>query len=167
MMKIFIDGNGLLTTLRELRPALIVEEDPLKSRKKIARWLARYAEYQNCDLELVFGENETVEIVTPFEAVGGVQVRNLNTDEEVLKQIAGPANRLAQQQEVQVVTADERLRSALQKSDARVLTPKTFADRVAETTGGHNDTSFDEPGEKYTGVPDEEVSFWVNFFDDD
>jgi len=167
-MKLYVDGNDLLEAFREAGGDVFVEGDPHSSRLNLARWLARYAESSNCDVELVFDENAASGVLPPVERHGRVSVSNLAPGAQALHEIAGPANRAAQAGRVLVVTADPRLVQALAGGGARVLEPRRFLRRVrARMRGGRKAEGFDEPDEKFSGLSDEEVGFWTDFFQAD
>jgi predicted RNA-binding protein with PIN domain len=166
-MKVFVDGDDLLEVFREVDPQILVPGDEEKSRTNVARWLARYAEFQDCDVELVYEEIEPGKVLPPVEQHGRVRVRNLQPDEEVLHEIAGAANRAAERERVYVVTEDPRLSDAVSGGAARVYAPRRFIGRARTVMGTESKERYDEPDEKYTGVGEEEVDFWMEFFDED
>lgn len=166
-MKVFVDGGGVVEAFSEVDPKVIVPGDPERSRENVARWLARYAEHQDCEVELVYGDIESDEVLPPVEQHGRVRVRNLQPDEETLREIAGPANRTAEEERVYVVTEDPRLSGAVSGGDARVFSPRKFISRARRVMGAEGKERYDEPDEKYTGLGEEEVDFWMEFFDED
>jgi len=164
-MKLYVDGNDLLDVFRERGGDIYVEGDRAKSRLNLARWLARYAEHQGCEVELVFDENPVGEVLPPVERHGRVRVANLEPRADALHAIAGPANRAAVEERVLVVTADPRLARALAHGNARLLEPERFVTRARTAMrGGAERSGLDEPDEKFSGLSDEEVGFWRQFF---
>lgn len=166
-MIVFVDGNDLVEAFREVDPKVIVPGDPERSRENVARWLSRYAEHQDCDVELVFGEFDPGEVLPPVEQHGRVRVRNLEPDEEVRSEMAGPANRAAEGDRVYVVTEDPRLSDAVSAGDARVFSPRKFISRARRVMGAEGKERYEEPDEKYTGLGEDQVDFWMEFFGED
>ena len=62
--------------------------------------------------------------------------------------------------------ADPRLRDALAGGRATVMTPAQFVARVRRTIGRGADARPDEPDEKFGGLAEEEVNFWLEYFKD-
>lgn len=165
-MKVFVDGDDFAEVLEERQPQLAVIGAPQKTRENVARWLARYAEYQDCDVELVYENQPSDEVLPPVEKHGRVRMKNLTAGEECLHEIAGSANRAAENDRVYVVTEDPRLAEAVDAGNARVYSPEKFASRAERVMGEEQKERFAEPDEKYSGVSDEQVDFWVEFFDE-
>ncbi len=164
-MKVYVDGRGLLEAFRGRGADVIVEGDRTKSRLNLVRWLARYAESHDCEVELVFEAELGGGVLPPVEHHGRVRVVNLDPGEEALHEIAGPANRAARKERVFVVTADPRLISALERGRARAFEPERFLSRARTLMRGEeDDEEFEEPDEKFSGLSDEEVGFWLKFF---
>jgi len=164
-MKLYVDGDDMLEAFRAAGGGVSVEGDAARSRLNLARWLARYAEHQGCDVDLVFGGGDPGEVLPPMERHGRVRVSNLGPGQQVWHEIAGLANRTAQSERVFVVTADPRLAQALGGGKARAVEPRRFLQRIrAVLRGGRRAEGFDEPDEKFSGLSDEEVGFWLDFF---
>ena len=166
-MKVFIEGKCFVEKMREVAPEVTVPGNRQRTRENVARWLARYAEDQDCDVEIVFESGETGEVLPPVEHHGRVTVRNLSPGEGARRQIAGPANRAAEQDRVYVVTEDQRLTDALEGGNARVFSADRFIRRARTVMGADEKERYAEPDEKYSGLSEEEVDFWVDFFDDE
>ena len=167
-MKLYVDGNDLLDGFRGHESEVLVAGDRMKSRLNAARWLARFAEQQDCDVVLVWDENRAGTVLPPTERHGRVRVVNLPEGAEAMHEIAGPANREAETDRVHVVTDDPRLMEALAHGGARAFDPQRFLERARTILrGGDEAEGFDEPDEKFSGLSDEEVEFWKEFFRED
>ncbi|MFW5923031.1 MAG: hypothetical protein ACOCSQ_01460 [Planctomycetota bacterium] len=167
-MKVFVEGDDFLRALDDKVAGVVVTGDTATSRKNAALWLARYAERQDCDVELVFGAPSTGEVLPPYEQHGRVKMRNLEADEECARWVAGPANRMAERDRVYVVSDTPRVCRAAEGSEARVFGSEEFIDRARRVMGQDDDTArYDEPDEKYSGLAEEEADFWIEFFKND
>lgn len=165
-MKIFIDGMSFMRGAREVAPELVDADAPEETRSNVARWCARYAEMQDCDVKLVFAANVSDEILPPVEEYGRVTVRNLTENERMSREICGPANRESSSNQVFVVTDEPRFERAVRGGEARLLTPQEFIERARRIMGKEQKARYEEPDEKYSGVSDEEVDFWMDYFGD-
>jgi len=163
-MIFYVDGESLLDFLAEAGDGLIVEQDREKSRANLARWVARYCEARGCEAVVVFGGRPPGQAVTPTDRVGKVTVVNVPPGEEAWTEIAGPANRRATQERVTVVTGDRRLVAALRRGRARVLGPDAFVARARRAMRKGEESLAREPDEKFTGLTDDEVAYWLEFF---
>jgi predicted RNA-binding protein with PIN domain len=166
-MKVYVDGNDMVAAFRAAAPEVIAEGDLPKTRLNVARWLARFAERQDCDMDLIFDETAVGEVLPPTEHHGRVRVVNLEPGKQAMHEIAGPANRAAGADRVQVVTDDPRLATALQRGGARVVAPQDFLSRARTMMRGGDKQNFDEPDEKFSGTSDTEVESWMEFFDEE
>ena len=166
-MIVYMDGNDLLDAFRKTGSDVFVDSDGTKSRLNLARWLARYAEKQDCDVELVFDGMDAGDVLPPVTRHGRVRVTNLEPGAKARHQIAGPANRTAQSDRVHVVTLDARLAQSLSHGNARVFAPDRFLSRVRKVMRGGQDEGLDEPDEKFSGLSEEEVGFWTQYLDED
>ncbi|MHC5034576.1 MAG: NYN domain-containing protein, partial [Planctomycetota bacterium] len=145
----------------------VVWRDRAGTRDNLARWLGRYCELQDCDVVLVFGGNRADEVLSPSERYGRVKVVNVPYAEETENEIAGPANRSAADGRTLVVTADYRLANALQHGGAKVQTPADFVASARKVLAGSEEAAADEPHEKFAGLSDEDVEFWLQYFSDE
>ena len=160
----FVDGN-------DLREALMASERRRLSRPvaprtggEIARWLSRYAERRGCDVVLVFDENPVGSALPPTEHHGRVRVVNLDPGALALHEISGPANRAAQSDRVFVVTDNPKLVEALRTGKARAVGSAGFVEDARRMWGADEDAADEEPDEKYSGLADEEVDYWLSEF---
>ena len=166
-MIVYVDGNDLLDAFRDTGSDVFVPHDRTKGRLNLARWLARYAERQECDVELVFDATAIGEVLPPVAHHGRVRVVNLEPGAESRHAIAGPANRAAQNGRVYVVTSDPRLAQSLSHGNARVFDAEHFLSRVRRVMRGGDKEGLDEPDEKFSGLSEEEVGFWARYFGED
>ena len=164
-MIVYVDGPDLLAHLAERDDPLIAEDDLDRTHQNLALWLARYCELSDCRGVLVFDDLAASDVRTPTERRGPVRVTNLPYGEEALSEIAGPANRSAAEERTVVVTNDYRLRDAVARSGANVLSPGQFVARVRRSMGRRDEMKPDEPDEKFAGLTGEEVEFWVRYFE--
>jgi len=165
-MRIYVDGRGLLQALAAggSRAAVLGQQE--QSRRNVARWLARYAERQDCEVHLVFVSDPSDGVASPFERRGRVLRVNLPAGADLVHEITGPANRAAATERVTVVTSDARLLRALERAPIRVLAPADFVARVQSALRGEPGDD-GEPDEKFTGLSGEEVKYWLRFFQDE
>lgn len=166
-MKLYIDGPALLEYFVENEPdSALVGDDPDQNRDNLRRWVARYCGQAGCEAVVVWDDLEPNEVRPPTQRFGPVRVVNLPFGEDVFHEIAGPANRDAVEEDrVFVVTDDRRLAGALERGDARVQEPEMFVRRVRRATRKSDEAGTDEPDEKYTGLSEDEVDFWMEYFD--
>jgi hypothetical protein len=100
--------------------------------------------------------------------VGRVTVLTLPYEREARAEIAPAANREAREGErVTVVTDDWRLAQSLASGQVRVQSCEQFVASVRRFLGKDTKTLATEPDEKFSGVVDEEVDFWMDYFDMD
>lgn len=166
-MKVYVNGNELLDYLRDQSDALIVPGDDESSRDNLARWLSNYGKAQGCEITLVFEHDPRSGTRSPYEHHGRTTVVNLQPDEEARKAIAGPANRAAADERTYVVTSDPELEEIISGSNARVYEPRRFMSKARKVMGKDDEGGMSEPDQKYTGVPEEEVEFWAQMFEDE
>ncbi len=165
-MIVFVDGTAVLKCLDRMGSDIVVAGSAERSRRNLALWFSRYAQHQDCDVVVVYDDFQAGEVRAPVEHYGRVKVVNLPYGEEARAEIAGPANRSAVQERTFVVTEDFRLREALKGGAARAFEPGEFISRARTVMRGAEDTAFDEPDEKFNGLSDEEVDYWIGFFDE-
>ena len=163
-MIIYVDGTALLRHLAETADPLAEASDLHERRGNLTRWLARYCELQDCRAVLVFDGSPPGEVLPPTERHGGVKVVNVAPGVEARTEIAGPANRSAQDERTLVVTADHRLVCSLEGGQARALGPGEFVARVRRSLRPAQEALADEPDEKFGSITDQEVDFWMRFF---
>ena len=163
-MRLYVDGNDLLAYFAEQEDPFLIKADPMKSREELARWLARYCEAAECDALLVFDDNQPEEVLPPTERVGRTTVVNTPYGVEARTEIAGPANRAAAEERTLVVTSDVRLMQVLERGRARVVDPGRFVARARGMMRKGDEGSSSEPDEKFTGLTDEDVGFWLEYF---
>ncbi len=166
-MKIYVNGAELLDHFDEADDPIIVERDRQKSRENLKRWLARYAELQECEIRLVWDDIPVDEVLPRGERFGNVEVVNLPYGEEARSEIAGPANRTAVDERTFVVTDDPRLMDSLANGRATVFSPGHFVHRVRRSMGKSDEQLAREPDEKFTGLSEGEVEFWMEFFQEE
>ncbi|MGD2175893.1 MAG: NYN domain-containing protein [Candidatus Brocadiaceae bacterium] len=163
-MKVYVDGNDLCAYFVESDDAMVVDDDRLKTRDNLRRWLARYAQLHECDVVLVWDEAPADQVLPPTERFGRVKVVNLPFGEEARAEIAGPANRTAVEERTFVVTEDPRLIDALRRGRATVQGPARFVARARKKMGKADEELAREPDEKFTGLSEDDVDFWLDFF---
>ena len=166
-MQVFIHGNPLLEYMADKGDIVVVDGDEDASRTNLARWLSNYAAVQDCNVTLYFEGGPGGATVSPVEHIGRTEVVTLEPGESLRQAIAGPANRAAGKERTYVVTTDPKLETALLKSDARVYEPRKFLSKARTLMRGDGENRVEEPDQKFTGVPEEEVDFWAEMFEDD
>jgi len=165
-MKVFVDGNALLAYFEEEQDPLLVADKPYESRQNVRRWLARYAELQECDVVLVWEETDPDQVLPPTESFGRVKAVNLPYGEKAVPEIAGPANRNAVKERTFVVTDDYRLANAVRLGKATLQDPDRFVRGARRRMGKSDEELATEPDQKFTGLSEGEVNFWLDFFDE-
>ena len=163
-MRVYVDGNQLLDALAGEGSEIVGRGEREESRASLAQWLSLYAQRQGCDVTLVFDRNPVGEALAPFASCGRVRVVNLEAGGECLHEIAGPANRAAEQERVFVVTADWRLAEAVRGGAVRLLDPAGFLARARRMMGRDDDAPRGEPDGKFAGLPERDVDYWMRFF---
>lgn len=164
-MMLYIDGTDLLDYFAEqAEGTALAGRDPEETRANLRRWVARYCEARGCDAVVVFDDCGPTEVRPLSERVGRVKVVNLPYRKDAWTEIAGQANRSAMKDQTIVVTAEPRLTRALEHGRAKVATPQQFVTRARHSMGRDDDELAEEPDEKFTGLSDEEVDLWLDFF---
>jgi len=164
-MKLYVQGDNLLAFLAEERAPMLAGLSAEQAREYLARWVARYCEMRDCDGRLVFGPAPDGEVRAPTRHFGPVTVTNCPPGVEARAEIAGPANRDAVEQRTLVVTDDWTIAEALRNGKARVLTPARFVAAVRELIGKDGRGLAAEPDEKFSGLSEDEVDLWMEYFD--
>jgi hypothetical protein len=163
-MVIYVDGPDLLACFAGREDPIYVHGQRERSRENLANWLGRYCEARDCRAVLVFDDNEPNEKVSPSERHGLVRIVNLPFGGEALREIGGPANRSASEERTLVVTDDFRLLQAVERGKATGLSCPAFLARVRKAMRKDDEATPDEPDEKFSGISDQEVGFWVEYF---
>jgi predicted RNA-binding protein with PIN domain len=167
-MKIYVDGNTLLGYLDEAGDSIVVPNSRDKTRQNLARWLARFCRNREADAVLVFDGQGPNEKVPRRREVGRVIVLTPPYEVEAREEIAPPANREARTGErVVVVTDDWRLAQAFSRSKVQVQSCEDFVKRVRHFLGKDTRSLSTEPDAKFSGVVDEEVDYWMDYFEFD
>ena len=166
-MKVYVDGSSFMNHLEEKGDPMAAGGGAERDRQELARWFARYAEHQGCDVILVFDENLFGKTLPKYEHYGKTKVINTPPGETARAEIAGPANQEAESERVYVVTDDGRLYSAVQNSEVRAYSPAKFLSKARTLLRGKDELQTEEPDEKYTGVSEDEVDFWLEMYKDE
>jgi hypothetical protein len=167
-MKIYIDGPSLEEYfLVEEVDSVVIAGDRERTRDNIRRWVARYCESRDCDGVMVYDDLEPNEVRPPVQNFGRLKVVNLPYGEEAFDEIAGKANRDAVDDKVFVVTDDRRLAGAVQRGRARLQTPEQFVRRVRKRIRADEQSMAQEPDEKFTGLSETEVDYWMEYFEEE
>lgn len=166
-MVIFIVGNDLSQALAADRSHRLSRPAPRPGRKEVAAWVARYADGRACRADVVFEHGPGDGVLPPIEHFGLVRTVNLPEGKRALHEIAGPANRAAESDRVIVVTDDTKLTEAVRRGKARALGASEFIARVRSALGGGENAARGEPDEKYSGLSDEDVGYWLRVFQED
>jgi len=166
-MKIYMAGNDVLEWFDEQEDPMIAPDKRDESRENLARWLARYCERRDCDAVLVFDGTEAGDKLPLTRRVGRVTVLNAPYGVDARTEIAGPANRSAVRERTLVVTADRRTIEALEHGKATVQRPDEFVPRARSLMGKDTEALAAEPDEKFGDLTDDEVDFWLDYFDAD
>jgi len=163
-MILYVDGNDLAEALRRSEQKASSRPAGRPSRREVARWLACCA--QGWEVVLVFDESPPHPPLPPVERQGPVRMLNLEPGARAMHEIAGQANRAAESSRVLVVTDDPALSSALSRGKARVLGAEEFLERTRKGLRGDEDRHLEEPDEKYSGLADPDVRYWLKVFGD-
>ncbi len=163
-MRVYVNGEDLLAYFDEMQDPIVVEKDRQKTRENLKRWLARYGEHRDCDVVLVWADIPPQRVLPRTERFGRVRVANLPYGEDAVSEIAGPANRTAVHERTFVVTEDARLKGSLASGRATVFSPSHFVRRARKSMGKGDEELAREPDEKFTGLSEGEVEFWLEFF---
>ena len=164
-MKLYVHGPDLLDHFAEKEDgSAFAAGAPDQSRANLRRWIARYCEARGCDGLIFFDDCGPAEVRPPTERVGRVTVTNLPYGRDAWMEMAGQANRSAMQEQTLVVTADHRLIRALERGRAKVVAPEQFVARARQGMGRSDEELAAEPDEKFSGLSEEEVDLWLEFF---
>jgi hypothetical protein len=164
-MRLFVNGRDLLQCFAEQRDdAVFVPGRPEQGRTNLRRWVARFCEARGWDGALFFDDTAADEVRPLSERAGRVRVVNMPYAKEAWLEMAGQANRSAMREETLVVTDDIRLIRALERGKAKVVTPAQFVARAREAMGRSDEDLTEEPDEKFSGLSEEEVDVWMDFF---
>lgn len=166
-MKVYVDGDSLLHHLRHQEDPIVRGAGIDGGRGNLVRWLAQYAQAQDCEVIVVFDENQPGEVLPPVERLGRVKAVNVPPGGDARKEMAGPANRSAMQERTCVVTDRPALAAAFERGPARVLTSARFMEAARTLMRGSEELRTDEPDEKFTGLSDAEVELWADLFTDE
>jgi hypothetical protein len=166
-MKIYIDAKALVEYFaQDDARTVVISDDRQRNHDSLRRWLGRYCERMDADAVIVFDDAAPGELPTPRQRAGHVVAINLPYGEQARNEIAGPANRDALEDRTFVVTDDYRLAQSLERGKATVLAPTVFVSRVRRSMGADSHAA-EEPDEKFTGLSNEEVNFWMDYFKND
>jgi predicted RNA-binding protein with PIN domain len=163
-MLIYVDGTDLLEHLTGRKDRLVDPRNRDRSRENLARWLGRYCKHQGFRAALVFDGAAPGEVLSPVEHRYGLRVVNAPAGRDARTEVAGAANRSAEQEPTLVVTDDRRLMDDLARGKAKVVTCGRFVARVRKSIRAGDETLPDEPDEKFTGLTEDEVDFWLREF---
>ena len=163
-MIIYVDGDDLVAHFATIEDPLATG-DARGDRQNATRWLARYCEMRGCRGVLVFANEDPADVRPPTERFAQVEVQNLTYGAKKQLVIGGAANKAAGLERTLVVTDDWRLVESLRAGRAKVLGAAQFVSQARTAMGSSDDVVPDEPDEKFTGVTDDEVGFWLDMFD--
>ncbi len=164
-MKLFVNGRDLLDHFRgERDDAVFVPGNAEQSRTNLRRWVARLCEARGWDGTLFFDDTGAAEIRPLSERVGRVHVVNMPYAKEAWLEMAGQANRSAMEEDTLVVTEDIRLVRALERGRAKVVGSAQFVVGAREFIGRSDEDLTEEPDEKFSGLSEEEVDVWLDYF---
>jgi hypothetical protein len=85
----------------------------------------------------------------------------------VWRELAMRANREPPERRPLVVTEDPRAIDAVARGAARAVTPSQFVASARAGMRQRDEMVPDEPDEKFTGLTDGEVDFWMQYFGED
>jgi predicted RNA-binding protein with PIN domain len=167
-MKVYVDGNDLVEYFRENEPdtpQAIADREA--AQDNVANWLARYARARDCDVVLVFDETRADDYLPYRDQVGGVTLLRAAYGVGAVREIAGPANQQAAEQDVTVVTDDIRLKQAVAHGGASAQGCASFVAQVRRLMGKDAEQAVVEPDEKFSGLSESEVDQWIRFFEEE
>jgi len=164
---VYVHGPSLVQYLAQKEDPLVSEGDRDRTHDNVILWLGRYCEVSDCRAVVVFDDLPPDDVRTPVERRGRVRVLNLPHGGDAMREIGGPANRSSAEERTLVVTDDHRLRSALERGAATVLSPGQFVTRARQSMRPEDEMKPDEPDEKFAGLTDEEVQFWLRYFENE
>lgn len=167
-MKLFVDGPALLEYfVAEEEDSIVASSDPDLSRANLRRWLGRYCEARDATCVLVWDDCEPNQVRPPTQQFGRVKVVNLPYGDDAYMEISGSANRAAQKEHAEAVTDDPRIMDALSRGKATPRMPDEFVRRARRSMRPQDEELADEPDEKFGGLSEDEVEFWVQYFDEE
>jgi len=166
-MKYFVAGNDVLAHMDEVDDTSCDGADRDDRRHALALWLARFCDNRNCDAVLVFDGTEAGEMPPPTTRTGRVTTLVTPYGVPARTFIASPANQGAADERTYVVSTDRRTADAVARSTVRVQTPATFLSATRRRMGRDATAPAIEPDEKFSGLADDEVGFWMDFFEEE
>jgi YacP-like NYN domain-containing protein len=166
-MKYFVAGNDVLAHMDEVADTSCSGADRDARRHALALWLARFCDSRDCDAVLVFDGTEAGEMPPPTTRTGRVTTLVTPYGIPARSLIAGPANQAAADERVYIVSADRRTADAVARSTVRLSAPDTFLTATRRRMGRDAEAPAVEPDEKFSGLAEDEVEFWLDFFDEE
>jgi len=163
-MKVYVHGNALMKYLARRDPPMLTHRGGDVDREILVRWVARYAEQRDCEVILVFDRIPPSQVLPRIQHCGKATIINVAPGKTARQEIAGPANRSAQNEPTCVVTDDFKLSRSVQKGGAGVWSPAEFFQKASTLMAGEEGRALDEPDEKYGGLSEEEVDYWARLF---
>jgi hypothetical protein len=164
-MILYVNGRDLLDCFAGQQDASVFAAgSPEQSRTNLRRWVARFCEARGWDGVLFFDDCAAGEMRPLSQRAGRIRVVNMPYGKEAWLEMAGQANRCAMKEDTLVVTADGRLMRALGRGRAKVMGPEQFVAQARRAMGRSDKDVADEPDEKFSGLSEEEVDVWLDFF---
>ncbi len=165
---IYVHGPELLSWFEAAGDELAAPREPARLRENLTRWLGRYCELKDCDGVVVYAACDPMEVLPPTERFGRATAVNIPFGGAPLwRELAMRANREPPDRRPIVVTEDPRLTQAVARGPAKVLRPGRFVASARAGMRRRDEMVAGEPDEKFTGLTDGEVDFWVQYFEDE
>lgn len=132
-------------------------------------WLIRaldaYCGYTQSTMVLVMEPLQGRRTLPETEARGNVTLVRRQTRQDGLLFVSSSANREDREGlRVEVVTGYRQLQNALATGGCRICDPDHFSDRLEQALKVHKEKITNEPRQKFEGLSDAEVDYWVKVF---
>jgi len=162
-MAIIIDGYNLMFvwTGKELRNAPV---ECQRARERLIRFIAQYKAAHSDRIAVVFDGAQEGTHWPRFQRAHDLDIYysepTSDADAEIMRMVADSPN----PGNIRVVTSDGAIASYVRRHGAQVIGSRDFMKEVKRFTRDDSGSPEGEPVEKYEGLHEDEVDFWLHQF---
>jgi len=162
-MRLIIDGYNVIFAAVGHKFRI---RNPRTTRERLLADLARFKVSTGDEITVVF--DGTREAISPRQDYHGVTVLFSNEDTDADHMIMNLVSHDEKPHTIRVVTSDNSLRAFVKRFGCEVEDAADFAERLEATlkTGQSLETPEPEPIEKFDGISDAEVEYWLKYFEE-